>query len=33
MQPEIVDFLRQDTATDASLADGLNRLQGIAGRL
>ncbi len=33
MQPEIVDFLRQDTSTDAPFADGLSRLQAIAGRL
>ena len=33
MQPEIADFLRQDTASDAPLAEGLARLQSIAGRL
>jgi len=33
MQPEITDFLRQDTTVDAPLAEGLDRLQSIAGRL
>jgi flagellum-specific ATP synthase len=33
MQPEITDFLRQDTAADAPLAESLQRLQAIASRL
>jgi FliI/YscN family ATPase len=32
-RPEIIDFLRQDTASDASTADSLNRLQAIADKL
>ena len=33
MQPEIAEFLRQDTSVDAPFADGSKRLQSIADRL
>jgi FliI/YscN family ATPase len=33
IQPEITEFLRQDTSTDAQLAESLSRLQAIAARL
>jgi FliI/YscN family ATPase len=33
IRPEIIDFLRQDTSSDANLADSLNRLQAIADKL
>ena len=33
IQPEIVDFLRQNNGVDAPMADSLNRLQTLAGRL
>jgi flagellum-specific ATP synthase len=33
MQPDIAEFLRQDTSTDAALSDSIGRLVGIAERL